>query len=64
MKLFKKILRIIFLIILISFALAGVPLGANLYAQKRDDLFDNEIKIEKVEKAKEKKEMPKMNELR
>lgn len=64
MKRFKKIIRIIVLIILVLFALCGIPLVANLYAQKRDDLFDNEIKIERVEQVKEKTELPKMNELR
>ena len=64
MKLHTKIIRTIFLIILISLALVGIPLVANLYAQKRDDLFDNEIKIELMETVKEKKEVPKMSEVR
>jgi hypothetical protein len=50
--------------IFLSFALAGVPIIGNLYERKRDDLFDNEIKIERVEEIKEKTELPVMNELR
>ncbi|HTH55164.1 MAG TPA: hypothetical protein VL728_03915 [Cyclobacteriaceae bacterium] len=58
MKRIKKILRSIFLAHLLLLALAGVPVIGNLYERKRDDLFDNEIKMELVEKRKEKTELP------
>lgn len=63
MKLFLKIMRVVFFGVLLSFALAGMPIIGNLYERKRDDLFDNEIKIELVEVRKEKTELPRINEL-
>ena len=44
-------------------ALAGIPIFGTFFTQKRDDLFDNEIKIEQVEIKEEKTELPKMHEL-
>lgn len=64
MKRIKKIIRLIGLFLLVIVALAGVPIMGNFYERKRDDLFDNEIKIEQVETKEEKTELPKMHELR
>jgi hypothetical protein len=59
----KKILRLIVLTIVLCLALAGIPVFGIFSVQKRDDLFDNEIKIEQVEVKEEKTELPKMHEL-
>lgn len=64
MKRTPKIIRWAFFTVLLSFALAGVPVIGNLYERKRDDFFDNEIKIERIEVKKDKPELPTMNELR
>jgi hypothetical protein len=64
MKQIKKIIRSIFVANLLLLALAGVPVIGNLYERKRDDLFDNEIKIEQVEVKEDEKELPWMNEVR
>ena len=63
MKQVKKILRLIVLSIILMLALAGIPIFGTFFSQKRDDLFDNEIKIEQVEVKEEKTELPDMHEL-
>lgn len=55
--------RIIRIIFLITIALIGVPLGGIFMTPKRDDSFDNEVKIEKTEEKKEEKEIPHVRDL-
>jgi len=63
MKQLKKIIRLIVLTFILAMALAGIPIFGTFFTQKRDDLFDNEIKIEQVEIKEEKTELPDMYEL-
>jgi hypothetical protein len=61
MKRIKKIIRLIIITILLLLALAGVPIVGSFYERKRDDLFDNEIKIEQVETKEDQTELPDRN---
>jgi len=63
MKQVKKVLRFVVFTIILALALAGIPIFGTFFTQKRDDLFDNEIKIEQVEVKEEKTELPDMHEL-
>jgi len=63
MKRVKKVVRFIVLMLLLALALSGIPIFGTFFTQKRDDLFDNEIKTEQVETKEEKSELPTMHEL-
>jgi len=63
MKKLRKVIRLVFLSIFLIMALAGIPIVGIFHTQKRDDLFDNEIKIERVETKKDQKNTPHLNDL-
>ncbi len=62
MKMFRKILRIIGLVLIILLAGIGVGLFGGVLPNNRERYMDNEIKIEMVDKKREEKKSTELGE--